>query len=66
MSLPTKSEEFAKLVEYLRKAQESAYNIAHLTVDESELNAKGWRGIGELLGKMVLQVTQFATKGRFH
>lgn len=63
MSLPTKGEEFAKMIEYIRKAQECASSIAHLTRDEDALHSKGWLGIEELLKRMVTMVTQLATRG---
>lgn len=66
MSLPTKSEKFSELVEHLRKAQEAAAMLGHLTIDEDKLIATGWRGVAELMGRMVIQVTALATKGRLH
>lgn len=66
MSLPTKGEEFAKLVEHLRLGSESAAMIGHLTADEDKIMSHGWLGISQLLDKMVVQVTQLATKGRLN
>lgn len=63
MSLPTKGEEFAKMIEYIRKAQECASTIAHLTRDEDKLHSKGWLGIAELLQRMTKMITQLATRG---
>lgn len=63
MSIPTKGEEFAKLIEYLTKAQESAAMIAHLERDSDKLHAQGWLGVSEMLRLTKLKVTQFATKG---
>lgn len=63
MSIPTKGEEFSKLIEHLRLAQESAAMIGHLERDASALNAKGWLGISELLKRAQYMVTEFANKG---
>ena len=67
MSLPTRGEEYTKLMEYLIKAQESCAMLAHLHNTEDTTSdrtlARGWLGISELLKKMQHQVTQMA-KGR--
>ncbi len=67
MSIPTKSEEFSKLIEYIRKAQEAAAMLAHLNNADGDTAgrhiAKGWLGIEELLKRMVSQVTKLATRG---
>lgn len=64
MSVPTRAEEYAKLNEYLIKAQESAAMLAHLHntegSDTDKLFARGWLGIAELLRKLQHQVTQLA------
>lgn len=66
MSLPTKSEKFAELLEYLVKAQEAAAMIAHLTRDDDKLHAKGWLAISEMFKRTQHQITQLATKGRLN
>lgn len=64
MSVPTHGEEYAKLIEYLTKAQESSYMLAHLTRAQGGTKdnalADGWFSIGELLKRMNYQVTQLA------
>lgn len=64
MSLPSRGEEFARLIEYLRLAQESASRLAHLHGDTSpkdRLIAKGWLVISEGLKLMQSKVTDLAT-----
>ena len=67
MSVPTKGETFAKLVEYLRKAQEEAATLAHLNNADGDqmgrIIAKGWLGVSDVMNKIVHEVTQLATKG---
>lgn len=63
MSLPTKGEEFSKIIEYLRKAQESMAMLAHLYRDESPLMAKGWLAWSEQMGNIVTVITKFAKRG---
>lgn len=64
MSIPTKNEEFVKLIEYLRKAQESASMLAHLSNADGDkmgaLLARGWLGIEEMLKMTVHNVTKMA------
>lgn len=60
MSLPTVSEEYAKLMEHLRKAQEASSMIAHLVRDDNRLLAQGWLGIGEMFKMVQHKVTQMA------
>ena len=62
MAIPTVGEEFAKLIEHLRKAQECAAMIAHLTRDNDNLRAQGWLAVSQMLGNTVLGVTKLATK----
>lgn len=66
MSLPTKSEKFAELIEHLRLGAEASYTIGHLTADEDKLIATGWRAIGQMLEETCIKVTQLATKGRLN
>ena len=63
ISVPTKGEEFAKLMEYLRKAQESSAMLAHLTADESSLKSQGWMAVSEMFKLVQHKVTELATKG---
>ena len=64
MSIPTVSEEFAKLIEHLRLAQEEAAMIGHLTTAQGSLQDKvlgnAWITVSELLKKMQHQVTNMA------
>lgn len=65
MSIPTQGEEFAKLIEYLRKAQETAYTLAHLAKSMSsdrkdQALGDGWIAVGELLKRQIYQVTMLA------
>jgi hypothetical protein len=65
MSVPTQGEEFAKFIEYITKAQESAYTLGHLSKSMSS-NRKdqaigdGWIAIGELMKRVNYQVTMLA------
>ena len=61
MSLPTQGEEYSKLLEFLRKAQESSAMLAHLaSANDDRVLAKGWLGIEELLKRMATQITKLA------
>jgi len=62
MSIPTKGEEFAKLIEHLVKAQECAAMIAHLTRDEDKLHAQGWIAVSEMLKLTKIKVTDLARR----
>lgn len=62
------SEEYMKLMEALRRAQEASSMIAHLhgdTDDKSRLLAKGWITISEALRVFIHKVTQLA-QGRLN
>lgn len=63
MSIPTKGEEFAKLIEHLRYAQENASMLAHLNRDDSKLVAQGWLAVSEMLKLTQHNVTKLAMKG---
>lgn len=69
MSLPTKSEEFTRLIEHLRKAQEAAAMLAHLNnADGDRMGnsiARGWLTISELLKHTTHKVTDLATNGMY-
>lgn len=65
MSVPTQGEEYAKFIEYIRLAQESAYTLGHLAKSMSS-NSKdraigdGWISVGELLKRVNYQVAMLA------
>lgn len=63
MSIPTKGEEYAKLIEHIRKGQESAAMLAHLHRDDSRVKADGWLAVSEALKLMGHKIGQLATKG---
>jgi hypothetical protein len=55
---------YSRLCEHLRLAAEACYVLGHLRkANGDELIGTGFLGIGQLLDKMVGQVTQLATKG---
>lgn len=62
MSLPTEGEEFAKLIEHLRKAQEAAAMIAHLSNDKSKIVSRGWLAVEEHFKKLQHTITQMAVR----
>jgi hypothetical protein len=64
MSLPTTGEEFTKLIEHLRKAQEAAAMLSHLEADNSEILSHGWLKVSEMLKTTVIRVTELATRGK--
>lgn len=63
-SIPTVAEEYSKLAEHLRKAEEASYMLAHLVRAQGGTKdsavADGWFATGELLKRMLHQVTQLA------
>lgn len=63
MSIPTKGDEFAKLIEHIRKAEEHAAMLSHLYADESRMKQKSWLQVSELMKRMAVTVTDIATKG---
>lgn len=64
MSIPTRGEEFAKLIEFLRKAQETAAMLSHLYRDDgNKTKALGWMAVSEGLKQMQKASTEIATKG---
>lgn len=64
MSVPTKGETFAKLLEHLRYAQEDAATLSHLSYANSENNlGLSWLQVSELLKKTQAQITRLATRG---
>lgn len=64
MSVPTVGEQYAKLMEHLRHAQEDAAMLAHLHNTESgskaAMMAKGWLVVSEALKAMQGTVTRLA------
>ena len=63
MSIPTKGEEFDKLLMHIRKAQEHAAMLAHLHADESSVKSHGWLTISENLKRMCGGVQLLMRKG---
>jgi hypothetical protein len=63
MSVPTRGESFAKLTEYLRKAQEQAAMLAHLERDHNPGVAKQWLLVAENFKMTIHVVTMLATRG---
>lgn len=68
MSLPTRGEEFGKIIEHLRKAQESMAMLAHLYRandfnPQDRLMAQGWLAWSEQMGNLVKVITKFAKRG---
>lgn len=56
---------YAVLTEHLRLAAEASYVLGHLRKsNDDDLNGSGFLGIGQLLERMVTQVTQLAMKGK--
>jgi hypothetical protein len=64
MSIPTTGEEFTKLIEHLRKAQEAAAMLSHLEADNSTILSQGWLAVSEMLKTTVIKVTELATRGK--
>lgn len=64
MSIPTVAEEFAQLIEHLRKAQEHCAMIGHLTSaqgsKEDKVLGNAWVTVSELLKVMQLKTTNLA------
>lgn len=64
MSIPTHGESFAKLIGYLRKAQEEAATLAHIRRAEGDAKgimiANGWLAVSENLKKVIHIVTLIA------
>lgn len=63
MSIPTKGERYASLMEHLRLAEEDAAMLQHLYRDESRNMAMGWFAIAELMKRAREQITKLATRG---
>jgi len=62
MGVPTIGEEYSKLMEYLRKAEENAAMIAHLhNANDHREMAKLWLKVSENFKQLQHQLTQLAT-----
>lgn len=64
MSVPTRGEAYAKLMEHLRSAQDQAAVLAHLHntegSDKDKALARNWLMISELFKRVQGQVTELA------
>jgi hypothetical protein len=55
---------YSQLIEYLRLAAEAAYTIGHYKkANDENLIGQGWLAVGQILEKVVMHVTDLATKG---
>jgi hypothetical protein len=55
---------YSQLIEHLRLASEASYALGHLRkANDDETIGSGFLGIGQLLERMVTQVTALATRG---
>jgi len=63
---PSRGEVFSALTEYLRKAEECAASLAHLTTDDDHLQAQGWLAIAQMFRNVNKVVIDLATKGRLN
>jgi len=60
----SEGETFARLIEHLKLAAEDAYLIGHYKkANDEELLGQGWLGIGQMLERTCIGVTDLATKG---
>jgi hypothetical protein len=64
VSIPTKGEKYAELIEHLRKGQEAAAMLAHLHADESHDIRKGMINISEMLRLIGIQATYLIALGK--
>lgn len=65
-SPPTRGEEYTKLMEWLRRGQESAATLAHLYRDDPSTGramAMGWLTVAKGLKEMQKHVTDLARRG---
>jgi hypothetical protein len=66
MTVPTSGEAYAKLMEFLRKAQEECATLAHLeNANDKRRLAIAWLAVAENMRKMQHMVTQIAM-GKMH
>lgn len=67
MSIPTKGECYSRLTEYLRRAQEEAAMLAHLSNADGDAGGRvvalGWLKIEDQLKKFIHTITHLATRG---
>lgn len=66
MSIPTRGEAYAKLIEFLRLGQEEAATLAHLYRDDpvtGRAMAMGWLTVAKALQEMQMNVTNLASRG---
>jgi hypothetical protein len=55
---------YSQLVEYLRLSAEAAYTLGHYKkANDDDVVGQGFLAIGQLLERVVTQVTQLATNG---
>ena len=62
MSVPTPSEKFAELLEYLRKAEEASAMLGHLEADNNKLQSHGWLAVSQMLQMTIVNVTKLAVR----
>jgi len=56
---------YSRLCEHLRLAAEACYTIGHLRKSNGdELTGQGFLGVGQLLERMVAQITKLAMRGK--
>lgn len=59
---PSKDQTYAKLVEFMREAQDQANLLGHMMKEDgNEVNGQGLLAIAELLGRAAQQVQKLAT-----
>lgn len=64
MSVPTKGEAFALLIDHLRHAQEQAAALGHLAYsDQDSIMGEGWLNVSETLRRTQDLITRMATRG---
>lgn len=66
-TVPTRNEEFVKLIEHLRKAQEACIMLCHLVKAEGSKEdivlGNAWLTVSEQLKQMQGVITKMATRG---
>lgn len=64
MSVPTRGEKYAELIEHLIRAQEAAAMLGHLHNTEGndfdKALARGWLAIAEMLRRAQFKITELA------
>lgn len=62
--LPSEPITYSRLIEHLKLAAEAAYTLGHIKkANDDDLIGTGFLGIGQLLERTCIQVTELATKG---